>query len=158
MSTAVGGTLLRQSGPAEVRLIDAMMREGFEPRYGEAWTQNQCLGILSLPGVWLTIAEQAGEPAGFALARIAADEAELLLIAVRPAMRRRGVGAALLRGIVADCRDRKARVLHLEVRAGNGAIALYERHGFRKVGVRRDYYRGTTGEVFDAHSFSLDLA
>ncbi len=158
MSTAVGGTVLRQSGPAEVRLIDAMMREGFEPRYGEAWTQNQCLGILSLPGVWLTVAEQAGEPAGFALARIAADEAELLLIAVRPVMRRRGVGAALLRGIVADCRDRKARLLHLEVRAGNGAIALYERHGFRKVGVRRDYYRGTTGEVFDAHSFSLDLA
>ncbi|WP_294261100.1 GNAT family N-acetyltransferase [uncultured Sphingomonas sp.] len=158
MSTAVGGTVLRQSGPAEVRLIDAMMREGFDPLYGEAWTQNQCLGILSLPGVWLTIAEQGGEPAGFALARIAADEAELLLIAVRPAMRRRGVGAALLRGIVADCRDRMASVLHLEVRAGNGAIALYERAGFRKVGVRRDYYRGSTGEVFDAHSFSLDLA
>ncbi|HCB75072.1 MAG TPA: ribosomal-protein-alanine N-acetyltransferase [Sphingomonas bacterium] len=135
-----------------------MMREGFDPRYGEAWTQNQCLGILSLPGVWLTIAEQGGEPAGFALTRIAADEAELLLLAVRPAMRRRGIGAALLRGIVADCRDRKAGVLHLEVRAGNGAIALYERAGFRKVGVRRDYYRGTTGEVFDAHSFSLALA
>lgn len=158
MSTAVGGTLLRAGGPVEVRLVDALMREGFDPRYGEAWTQNQCLGILSLPGVWLTVAELAGEPAGFALARIAADEAELLLLAVRPAMRRRGVGAALLRGIIADCRERKAGVLHLEVRAGNGAIALYERQGFRKVGVRRDYYRGSTGEVFDAHSFSLDLA
>ncbi|WP_245843920.1 GNAT family N-acetyltransferase [Sphingomonas spermidinifaciens] len=157
MSTAVGGTLLRGAGPAEVRLIDALMRESFDPRYGEAWTQGQCLGILSLPGVWLTVAELAGEPAGFALARLAADEAELLLLAVRPAMRRRGVGAALLRGIVADCRDRGAAVLHLEVRAGNGAIALYEREGFRKVGVRREYYRGTTGDVFDAHSFSLTL-
>lgn len=157
MSTAVGGTVLRPSGPAEIRLIDALIRESFDPRFGEAWTQGQCLGILSLPGVWLTIAEQGSEPAGFALTRIAADEAELLLLAVRPSMRRRGVGAALLRGIIADCRDRNVLTLHLEVRAGNGAIALYTREGFRKVGVRRDYYRGSGGDVFDAHSFSLTL-
>ncbi|WP_315761297.1 GNAT family N-acetyltransferase [Sphingomonas sp. Y38-1Y] len=157
MSTDVAGTVLRPGGPPELRLVSAMMAEGFDPRYGEAWTPNQCLGILSLPGVWLTLAELDGEPAGFALARVAADEAELLLLTVRPSAQRRGVGGALLRSVIRDCRDRGAASLHLEVRAGNGAINLYRREGFRKVGVRRDYYRGSTGNVFDAHSFSLEL-
>lgn len=133
--------------------IDRIMAAAFDPRFGEAWTRSQCVGILAMPGVWLTIARVDGAAAGFALSRAILDEAELLLIAVDPAHRRAGVGAALLRSTIADCGARGVRRLHLEVRAGNPAIALYTGHGFARQGVRRDYYRSATGERFDAHTY-----
>lgn len=148
---------LRQGAPADLDAVVPLMAVAFDPRFGEAWTQAQCMGVLSLPGVWLTLGEVNERIAGFALLRIAADEAELLLLAVDPAQRRCGIGGALLRAAVRDCRDRGARKLHLEVRSGNDAVNLYRRYGFEKTGVRPRYYRGADGDVFDAHSFSLEL-
>jgi [ribosomal protein S18]-alanine N-acetyltransferase len=152
--TALAGVIeLRGGSPADLSVIGGIMADAFEPRYGEAWTTNQCMGILALPGVWLTIAYLDGEPAGFTLARRTLDEAELLLLATRRALRRKGIGASLMRATIRDARDRGAHKLHLEVRAGNPATNLYLREGFAKIGVRRDYYRGATGDVFDAHTF-----
>lgn len=144
-------------GPADLATVNQLMSEAFEPRFGEAWTPGQCLGMIALPGVWFSIAWQDDRPAGFALARVVADEAELLLIGIAPAMRRRGVGTALLRSIVADARERGATALHLEVRANNDAIQLYRAEGFEKIGERRDYYRGKDGKLFDAHTFSRSI-
>ena len=134
------------------------MGEAFDPRFGEAWTRSQCLGILGMPGVWLTLARVDAAIVGFALARAILDEAELLLLATAPKHRRRGIGAALLRGVVESARGRDVTRLHLEVRAGNDAVALYAAHGFAKVGERRGYYRGRTGQAFDAHSYGLSLS
>lgn len=158
MSTILTAIDLRAGATADLGTIDTIMQAAFDPRYGEAWTRNQCLGILSLPGVWLTIASIAGEPAGFALSRIVVDEAELLLLATPPAFRRRGVGATLLRSVIADSISRGAVSLHLEVREGNGAIVLYRDSGFNKVGERRRYYRGSDGHAFDAFTFRRELA
>ena len=133
------------------------MAEAFDPRFGEAWTRSQCLGILAMPGVALTLARIDGRIAGFALARAILDEAELLLLATSPRYRRRGIGAALLRSVIAEARGRGVTRVHLEVRAGNEAIALYATHGFARVGERRGYYRGKTGQIFDAHSYALTL-
>ncbi|RZM33534.1 MAG: GNAT family N-acetyltransferase, partial [Sphingomonas sp.] len=104
-----------------------------------------------------TLAFIDDEPAGFALVRSVADEAELLLLAVDPSFRRRGVATALLRGIVDDGRAGGVADLHLEVRAGNDAVRLYTAHGFAKVGERRGYYRGKTGQVYDAHTYRRAL-
>lgn len=157
MSTLLPAIALRGGGPGDMGLVGAIMGEAFDPRYGEAWTSAQCLGILTLPGVWLSLATLDGAPAGFALARATLDEAELLLLATRPAARRCGVGVQLLRSVAAESVRRGAITLHLEVRAGNEAIYLYENEGFTKVGQRRDYYRGKDGSVYDAHSFSRTL-
>ena len=157
MSTVMHMIELRSGGVADLALVDAIMSEAFDPRFGEAWTRNQCLGILALPGVWLTIATLDGAPAGFALSRIVADEAELLLLATVPALRRRGVAAALLRAVMADAVTSGAITLHLEVRDGNEAIKLYRGTGFVKVGERRNYYRGTSGQVSHAFTYSRSL-
>ena len=157
MSTVLQMIELRTGGVADLPLVDSIMTTAFDPRFGEAWTRNQCLGILALPGVWLTIATIDGVPAGFALCRLIADEAELLLLATVPAMRRRGVASALLRSVVADAVGEGARKLHLEVREGNDAIKLYQGTAFIKVGERRDYYRGTTGQSFHAFTYSREL-
>jgi ribosomal-protein-alanine N-acetyltransferase len=141
---------LREGDVRDLDRVDRIMADAFDARWGEAWTRNQVIGILAVPGVWLTIAELNGQAVGFALTRGVLDEAELLLLAVMPEARRRGVGAALLRAVMADCATRKISRIHLEVRAGNDAIKLYSSSGFSKIGERRDYYRGVDGRTYSA--------
>ena len=148
MSTAAIG--LREGDIRDLDKVDRIMGDAFDHRWGEAWTRNQVIGILAVPGVWLTISESDGRAVGFALTRGVLDEAELLLLAVAPNIRRRGVGKALLRSVLADCAHRKIASLHLEVRSGNDAIKLYTNAGFSKIGERRDYYRGNEGQTYSA--------
>jgi ribosomal-protein-alanine N-acetyltransferase len=157
MNTVFNMVELRAGGVGDLSLVETIMGEAFDPRFGEAWTRGQCLGILAMPGVWLTVAMVDREPAGFALSRGVADEAELLLLAVRPARRRRGVGAALLRAMIAQAQANGAVRVHLEVREGNDAVKLYQTTGFTKVGERRDYYRGASGQTFNALTYQRDI-
>jgi ribosomal-protein-alanine N-acetyltransferase len=157
MSASVSMTLLRPGAMADLSAVDRVMREAFDPRFGEAWTPSQVAGVLAMPGVWLTIAEADGAATGFAVTRAILDEAELLLLAVRPSARRRGVGRQLLRSALAEARQRGVRRMHLEVRAGNDAVALYRAAGFEKIGERRGYYRGRNGKLFDAQTFQVAI-
>ncbi|GAA0671986.1 ribosomal-protein-alanine N-acetyltransferase [Sphingomonas insulae] len=145
--------VLRTGDARDVAIVDTLMSASFDAAYGEAWTRNQCLGVLAMPGVRLTLATVDDRPAGFAMVRSVADEAELLLLAVDPACRRRGIATALLRAVIAEAQAGGIADLHLEVRAGNEAVKLYAAQGFAKVGERRGYYRGKTGQVFDAHTY-----
>jgi ribosomal-protein-alanine N-acetyltransferase len=127
-----------------------IMSAAFEPCFGEGWTRSQCAGILPMSGVRLTVAEGPHSAAGFSLARCVADEAELLLIAVDPANQRSGVGQFLLDDFIETARNAGATKLHLEVRDGNPAIAMYRTAGFEIAGRRRNYYRGPDGQTYDA--------
>jgi ribosomal-protein-alanine N-acetyltransferase len=149
--------LLRHGDVRDVAALDALMTAAFDPRFGEAWTRNQCQGVLALPGVRLTLAVVDDAPAGFAMVRSVLDETELLLLAVSPRFRRHGVGAALLRAVIADAQAAGVTRLHLEVRANNDAVRLYTRHGFTRTGVRSRYYRGRDGQAFDAHTYARHL-
>jgi len=157
MSGTVNLTELREGGAQDLTEVSRIMADAFDPRFGEAWTSAQCMGMLSLPGVWLVIASLDGGDAGFALARSTGEEAELLLLATRPSARRRGVAGALLRAIIAEAQARRVSQLHLEVRSGNDAVRLYRREGFEKVGERKNYYRGKMGQAFDAHTYAREL-
>ncbi|TPG14472.1 GNAT family N-acetyltransferase [Sphingomonas oligophenolica] len=148
---------LRTGDARDIAIVETLMTAAFEPRYGEAWTRGQCMGVIAMPGVRLTLATVDDAAAGFALIRSVADEAELLLLAVAPGFRRRGVGTALLRAVSGECAANGVKDFHLEVRAGNDAIALYTAHGFTKVGERRGYYRGAQGQAYDAHTFRKPL-
>jgi ribosomal-protein-alanine N-acetyltransferase len=133
--------------------LDAVIRvmnDSFDGRYGEAWTGPQCAGLLPLPGVWLVLARDATGTIGFALSRQVADEAELLLLAVRRVAQGQGVGKLLLERFTADAKKRGADRLHLEVREGNHAVKLYQDQGFALVGRRRNYYSGPDGRCYDA--------
>jgi len=83
-----------------------------------------------------------GQLAGFLCGGTVLDEAEVELLAVSPSFRRQGVASALLTRFLEACRERGIAVVHLEVRASNfGAAALYERFGFVRDGLRKNYYR-----------------
>ena len=145
-----GQVTLSHGREADLREVMSVMDSSFNPNFGEAWTLSQCAGLLPLPGVWLTLARQNETVSGFALARLVADEAELLLLAVKPADQRQGIGRILLQHFEDEAAARGAARLHLEVREGNHALSLYEQAGFGLVGRRRDYYSGQKGDRYDA--------
>lgn len=144
--------------------VMAIMAAAFDPAYGEAWTRGQVESALLIGNCHLALVDaQGGEPAegqpaaGFSLTRSAADEDELLLFAVEPRHRRRGLGMKLLEKVLADSQARGARLIHLEMRQGNPAERLYRKRGFIPVGVRPNYYRCPNGERLSAVSFSMNL-
>jgi ribosomal-protein-alanine N-acetyltransferase len=138
------------AGLVDLESVMEVMEQSFDPAFGEAWTAAQCAGLLPMPGVWLKVARDAGKVIGFSLARIVANEAELLLLAVRSSAQRRGVGKLLLEDFIEDAKTRGADRLHLEVRDGNHAVNLYKEYGFSLVGRRRNYYSGPDMRCFDA--------
>lgn len=98
-----------------------------------------------------------GELVGYFVLMCAAGEAHLLNLSVAASHQRRGHGAALLREASRIARSRGASAMFLEVRPSNQAgQRLYTRFGFRKVGVRRDYYPSARGRE-DALVLSLPL-
>ena len=127
-----------------------VMEDSFDPSYGEAWTATQCAGLLPMPGVRLCLAWAGDEAVGFSLSRIVAQEAELLLLAVKRSAQRQGIGQLLLHQFIEYSASKGAEKLHLEVRSGNPAVRLYSSHGFAEVGRRRNYYTGRDGQLYDA--------
>lgn len=154
MSSAVrlDEVVIEPGTSADLDSVMDVMNAAFGTSYGEAWTRSQCAGILPMSGVALRLAREgeARRSIGFSLARSAADEAELLLIAVQPAEQRRGVGRLLLEDFIDQARNSGVKRAHLEVRDGNGAMAMYHAAGFSAVGRRRKYYHGADGSCSDA--------
>lgn len=146
------------AGAADIDAFLMVMREAFDPRYGEAWTAVQLAGSLAQTDTWARLVTQGTTPLGFSLCRRIVDEAELLLVAVAPAARRRGIGAALLGASLDDARLRGSRTMFLEMRDGNAAAyELYRMQGFAEIGRRRDYYRGLNGSRHDAVTMRCGL-
>lgn len=145
----------------DIDRIMAVMESAFDPAYAEAWTRRQVSDALILPNTYYLLASadgnepQDGQAAeGFVLSRGALDEEELLLIAVHPEHRGRGLGAALLKRFIAAAEARGAARLFLEMRDGNPADSLYRRAGFQPVGRRRSYYRGAAKGPIDAITYA----
>ncbi len=88
---------------------------------------------------------------GFVISRLAADEAEILSIAVDPNRRCEGVARRLMEAHREVLRFSRARVLFLEVEEDNAAaLALYRRQGFAEVARRDAYYRKADGSAATA--------
>ncbi len=111
--------------------------------FDEGWSEASILQMLSHPGSVAMIAG-AGTPrqiGGFALAQVAADEAEILSIGVIPGWQRQGVGSKLIQGVKRAAAKSGAKRLYLEVAQSNdAALALYKKAGFDKTGRRKGYY------------------
>ena len=150
---------IEPAGSADLDAVMAVMKSAFDAGFGEAWTRSQCAGILPMTGVAMALAwdDRRERPLGFSLFRTVAGESELLLLAVAPGERRRGIGRRLLDDFMNHARVGGAGRVHLEVREGNPAIGMYTAAGFAPVGRRRDYYRGKDGRQFDAITLARDL-
>jgi [ribosomal protein S18]-alanine N-acetyltransferase len=112
--------------------------------FPEGWDTATIEGLLAHPGSIALVATGNGGPAdlcGFALAQVAADEAEILTIGVRPESQRRGVAEKLVAGLLRAGKNAGGQQMHLEVAESNvAALALYRKCGFSEAGRRKGYY------------------
>lgn len=135
---------LRAAIPADVSPVLDIEAASFS----DPWSRYALANCVASPTARFTVAElpgQGGAPpvvAGYSVLARAADEAELLNLAVAEGARSRGIGTALVQQAIADAGEWGAWAVFLEVRASNAAaLALYRHAGFSEVGRRRGYYR-----------------
>ena len=150
-----------------IETLDAIMEvmdAAFDPHWGEAWTRGQVVGSLQMPHTHYLVVDPDGgvwteghEPAAFLLSRYSPGEEELLLIAVEPQYRRRGLGRRLLDRLSSDAKGRGAERIFLEMRENNDAGILYREYGFQPIGRRKKYYTLTDGSRLDAITFGCDV-
>jgi [ribosomal protein S18]-alanine N-acetyltransferase len=118
------------------------------------WPAEAFAALLAQPGVMLE-----ATPDGFVLMQAAADEAEILTLAVRPAARRKGVATALVEMAARRAELAGAGRLFLEVAEDNvAARALYARLGFEPAGRRPRYYARPEGPAVDALLLARNLS
>ena len=135
MSPADEPAALVPVAPGLAAALAAIHARAFPPE--EAWDEAAIALLADSPG-GLGWFDPRG---GFCLARVAADEAEILTLAVLPERRRQGIAARLLAAAMAAAAGHGARRMLLEVAETNlGARLLYAAAGFRPVGRRARYY------------------
>jgi ribosomal-protein-alanine N-acetyltransferase len=126
--------------------------------FDEPWKPDEIEDLLEGQGVFGFLAADEAGPAGMIMCRVAAQEMEVLTLAVPPSRRRQGIAKALMAAALGAASQSGARAAFLEVAVDNDAGAsLYAGLGFRRTGLRRGYYdRGEAGLV-DALVMRLDL-
>ncbi|MBZ0161731.1 MAG: GNAT family N-acetyltransferase [Notoacmeibacter sp.] len=126
------------------------------------WTDGEFAELMKQDTVFgFTAREEgkgAGAPLGFVLSRMAADEGEILTLAVARRYRRLGIGRLLMDAVLRHLYHERAQSLFLEVDEANAAaLALYKRLGFKIVGQRPGYYENAGGRRGNAHVMRRDL-
>lgn len=116
--------------------------------FHDPWSAASFRSILDQPQSIATVVEQAGAVAGYCIAWMVGDEAEVTNLAVEPSVRRAGLGRALLDHLIAVVAERGGATIYLEVRASNAAAqALYQSREFAVAGRRKAYYSGPTEDA-----------
>ncbi len=95
---------------------------------------------------WVLEDEDEHEIVGFGLLSMAANEAHILNVCIKPNRQRQGLGTRMMKHLVETARNLQAISVYLEVRvSNNGAYELYQKLGFTVIGHRKDYYPATNG-------------
>jgi [ribosomal protein S18]-alanine N-acetyltransferase len=116
--------------------------------FPRAWTREHFLAEIGSERGTPVVVELDGRVAGYLCLTVLLDEAEILDVAVDPALQGRGIGAQLVQWACDEAIQRGARLLLLEVRAtSQPAIALYERFGFQRIALRKAYYEDNIDAV-----------
>lgn len=142
--------------PLDAARLDQVLQ--IEQRaYPHPWTRGNFLDTLR-SGYHARVLLAGEELLGYYVAMQGVDEVHLLNITVSPDHRREGWGRVMLDALDLWARGLGAQWLWLEVRVSNArAIAIYEAHGYRRVGLRKGYYPAGHGQREDAVVMSLRL-
>ncbi|MDY4691999.1 MAG: ribosomal protein S18-alanine N-acetyltransferase [Blautia sp.] len=112
------------------------------------WTREGFFTFLTREDTMFLVVEEKGRILGYCGLIMVLDEGDITNVAVRRDRQREGIGNFIMESMIrmADCRG--VSTLHLEVRVGNEtAIRLYERVGFTRDGIRKNYYSDPTEDA-----------
>jgi ribosomal-protein-alanine N-acetyltransferase len=142
---------IRRARPADAGRLVPVERLCFS----DPWSATAFEEMLRFPLTLALVAERNGEVDGYLIGRSVAEEGEILNLAVRPTVRRQGLGGQLLEAGLAALAGAGAHRVWLEVRVSNQeAQALYQHRGFQPAGRRARYYKNP---VEDALVFQIHL-
>lgn len=129
--------IVRQMEPGDISQVAEIEKNTFSIPWSEASFRD----TLNREDTLYLVAEEQGEILGYCGLWQSLDEGEIPNVAVKGGHRRRGVGEALLAALFSQGAKRGITAFTLEVRAGNAAaLRLYEKLGFRVVGMRPGFY------------------
>jgi len=127
--------------------------------FHRGWGEGEFEAMLREPNTLVHRLRQGRKVIGFIVSRLAADEAEILSVAVAASQRGRGLSRGLLLTHLGHLAGRGVRTVFLEVEENNQpAGRLYKRAGFAVVGRRERYYRQAGGEELNALVMRRDLS
>lgn len=110
--------------------------------FADPWSEMSIESELKSIWSYWVVAVEDEQVVGYVGSQSSIDETDIMNIAVHPGWRRRGIAESLIDYLIKDLKNRGSHALMLEVRVSNDpAIALYEKLGFRQVGLRKNYYR-----------------
>lgn len=121
-----------------------------EQAYGEHhWSKDSFYGELSNDlAHYYSAFDLDNNLIGYAGCWQILDEAHITTIAVKPELKRKKIGEALLKKILEDCYKNEIKYITLEVRVSNiAAISLYEKYGFKSLGSRKGYYQNNNEDA-----------
>jgi len=142
--------------PLDAARLDQVLQ--IEQRaYPHPWTRGNFMDALR-SGYHARVLLAGEQVLGYYIAMQGVDEVHLLNITVSPDHQRQGWGRIMLDALALWARSLGAQWLWLEVRVSNTrAIVIYEAHGYRRVGLRKNYYPAGHGQREDAVVMSLRL-
>jgi ribosomal-protein-alanine N-acetyltransferase len=142
--------------PMSARWLDAVMAIE-QVAYAHPWSRGNFTDSLRT-GYECQLLVAGEVLLGYFVAMKGVEEVHLLNITVAPEHQRQGWARLMLEALAVWSRGQRAQWLWLEVRVSNArALAIYETHGFRRVGTRRGYYPAGRGQREDAVVMSLKL-
>ena len=116
--------------------------------FADPWSEK-ALEILVTDEAYGAVCLENGRAMAYGSILWGVDEGQIINVATHPDARRRGMGAVVLEHLIATATTRGCEQLSLEVRISNTpAIALYERYGFLKMGLRRGFYKHPTEDAY----------
>ena len=131
------GVTIRRIIPSDVPALSLILMDS---PGASSWTEESLLNSVQSGTGW--VAELEDHVVGFLIGRSAADEFEILNLAVAQSSRRRGIAKELLKTLAAWSGAAGTKHVYLEVRASNdAAMALYVQSGFKPCGRRERYYQ-----------------
>jgi [ribosomal protein S18]-alanine N-acetyltransferase len=147
--------VVEPASPGDVAAFARIHRASFH----RGWGEDEFERMLHERNTLVHRLKMGRKAVGFSVSRMAADEAEILSIAVAPTYRGRGLSHALLLTHLGHLAGRGIRTVFLEVEENNQpARRLYQRAGFSVVGRRERYYRQSGSEALDALLMRRDLS
>jgi ribosomal-protein-alanine N-acetyltransferase len=134
---------IRLAEPRDVQAIALMSRDLIEAGLGWKYDSERIRGAMRQRETVVLVACERELVVGFAIMEFGEERAHLVLLAVRPAHRRRGIGRGLMEWLIESARTAGMASVHLELRAGNEAArGFYRALGFSETLLVPGYYRG----------------